>query len=218
MSQPSKPKGRRSAQKSKDAIRRFLKLKGPQGAALLASELGVSSMAVRQHLYQMEEQGLVSASAEPTGVGRPSKVWGLTAKADAMFADAHADLTVDLMGSLTDTFGEAGLEKLLASRADQQIAAYKKRVGKGSTPKEKLEILAQIRTEEGYMADVSETIEGLFLIENHCPICRAATACTLLCAKELDVFDAVLGPEVRVERSEHILEGARRCVYAIKGI
>jgi predicted ArsR family transcriptional regulator len=193
-------------------------MKGPQEAALLASELGVSSMAVRQHLYQMEEQGLVTASSEPTGVGRPSKVWGLTPRADAMFADAHADLTVDLMGSLTDTFGEAGLEKLLASRAEQQIQAYQKRVGKGQTLKEKLEILAQIRTEEGYMADVSETIEGLFLIENHCPICRAATACTLLCAKELDIFDVVLGPDVSIERSEHILEGARRCVYVVKEV
>lgn len=51
------------------------------------------------------------------------------------------------------------------------------------------------------------------LIENHCPICTAARACTGLCAAELDVFRAVLGPRMSLERTEHIVSGARRCVY-----
>jgi predicted ArsR family transcriptional regulator len=57
--------------------------------------------------------------------------------------------------------------------------------------------------------------DGSFLlIENHCPICAAATACTGLCARELEVFQRVLG-QVTIERTEHILAGARRCVYRV---
>jgi predicted ArsR family transcriptional regulator len=56
----------------------------------------------------------------------------------------------------------------------------------------------------------------LLLIENHCPICAAARACTNLCAGELRVFQQVLGPGVTVERIDHILAGARRCAYRVK--
>ena len=53
------------------------------------------------------------------------------------------------------------------------------------------------------------------LVENHCPVCAAAAACQGLCRSELDVFRAVLGPSVTVERTDHILAGARRCAYEI---
>ncbi len=32
---------------------------------------------------------------------------------------------------------------------------------------------------------------------------------------ELEVFQSVLGPEVKVERTDHIQAGARRCVYLV---
>ena len=51
------------------------------------------------------------------------------------------------------------------------------------------------------------------LVENHCPICAAAEVCQGLCAGELELFRRVLG--ARVERTEHLLDGARRCVYRI---
>ena len=54
------------------------------------------------------------------------------------------------------------------------------------------------------------------LVENHCPICAAATACQGLCRDELALFQKVLGPNVEVERTEHILAGARRCAYVIR--
>lgn len=66
------------------------------------------------------------------------------------------------------------------------------------------------------MADVKPQPGGEFLlVENHCPICAAATACTGLCAKELEVFQSVLGNDVVVTRTEHIVAGARRCAYRV---
>ena len=66
------------------------------------------------------------------------------------------------------------------------------------------------------MAEVRNGEDGAFLlIENHCPVCRAAAACTGLCAAELSVFQAVLGIDVEVTRGDHILAGARRCAYRV---
>src|SRR5262245_34594607 len=80
----------------------------------------------------------------------------------------------------------------------------------------RLKTLATIRTDEGYMANVKSQPGGAFLlVENHCPICAAATACTGLCAKELEVFQTVLGDDIAITRTEHIVAGARRCAYRV---
>ena len=55
----------------------------------------------------------------------------------------------------------------------------------------------------------------LTLVENHCPVCAAATACRTLCRSELAIFRDVLGDGARVERTDHILAGARRCAYRV---
>jgi predicted ArsR family transcriptional regulator len=57
--------------------------------------------------------------------------------------------------------------------------------------------------------------DGYLLLENHCPICAAATVCQGFCRSELDLFRALLGPGVAVERMEHVVAGARRCAYRV---
>jgi predicted ArsR family transcriptional regulator len=80
----------------------------------------------------------------------------------------------------------------------------------------KLNKLAEIRDEEGCIAEVLEAEDGTpLLVENHCPICSAASMCSDLCRAELEVFQRVLGESVRIEREEHILSGARRCAYRV---
>jgi predicted ArsR family transcriptional regulator len=80
-----------------------------------------------------------------------------------------------------------------------------------------VQALVQARSAEGYMAELEPQDDGsLLLIENHCPICAAAKQCQKFCRSELDVFQRVLGPDCSVGRVEHMLAGARRCVYIIK--
>ncbi|WP_448681602.1 hypothetical protein [Pseudomonas nicosulfuronedens] len=57
--------------------------------------------------------------------------------------------------------------------------------------------------------------QGWLFLENHCPICAAATVCQGFCRSELDIFRALLGPDFTIEREDHILNGARRCSYRI---
>ena len=193
-----------------------LKREGAQDAGTLAGTLGVSAMAVRQHLYALEGEGLVTFEEEPRPVGRPAKLWRLTEAADRFFPDGHAELTLGLLAALRETFGEAGMEKLLAARTAEQTAAYGRRFEPSDSLVAKLVALAEIRTEEGYMAAIEYAGGGEFLfVENHCPVCAAARSCQGLCASELEVFRTVLGPDVTVERSDHILAGARRCAYRV---
>jgi predicted ArsR family transcriptional regulator len=202
--------------KTKRRIVKMLKTEGPLDAATLAERIGVSAMAIRQHLYILQDEKMVTAKERPVPFGRPAKYWELTRKADRLFPDAYAELSVSLIDSLNDTFGADGLQRILERRTARQRASYSARILSSMPLRRKLQKLAEIRTDEGYMAEVRSEGAGQYLfIENHCPICAAASSCTGLCANELALFKSILGPGAKVERIEHILAGERRCAYKV---
>ena len=207
--------GESSSGKTRRAIVKRLKADGPLDSARLARRLGLTPMAVRQHLYALQREKLVTAEERKGPLGRPAKYWQLTREADRLFPDAYAELSVALIGALGDTFGEAGVQRVLESRCAAQRTAYRARIDASAPLGDKLRALAKQRTEEGYMAEVRRDGDGYLFIENHCPICAAASVCQGFCSTELELFRDVLGPEVAVERGEHIVSGDRRCVYRV---
>jgi predicted ArsR family transcriptional regulator len=205
--------------KTRRAIINLLKQEGTMDSQELADRLNISAMAVRQHLYALAEEKLVTYQEQPRPMGRPAKLWELTSTANRLFPDGYAELTIDLLNSMVEAFGEDGLTKLLDIRTRNQIAEYQTKIDlKDKLPK-KLQTLAEIRTDEGYMAEVQSLDDDSFLlIENHCPICAAAIACTGLCEREQAIFQTVLGNNTTIERTEHLVAGERRCVYRIKSL
>ncbi len=192
-------------------------MEGPTKAADMGSRFDLTPMAVRLHLYDLEKQGVVRATSVASGRGRPSKIWHLTEKAEEAFPDSHRDLAVELLGAAREAFGQEGIDTLIERRGKAQIKRYKERLGGKTKLSDRLKTLAQIRTEEGYMAEVQKSPEGGWLfIENHCPVCTVARDCTGLCANELLVFQKVLGSEYEVSRGEHIVSGDRRCAYQVR--
>ncbi len=196
-------------------IVKLLKTEGPMDSASLAKRLKVTPMAVRQHLYALQEEKLVAAEERPVPLGRPAKHWHLTRDADRLFPDAYAELNTALITSVQDAFGPEGMPRLLDARLARQRADYGARITPSAPLATKVRQLARVRYEEGYMAEVKRDGRGFLFIENHCPICAAASVCQGFCATELDLFRSALGPGVTVERAEHILSGDRRCAYRI---
>ena len=201
--------------KTRRAIVRLLKREGALDSASLARRLDLTPMAVRQHLYELQREKLVTADERPVPLGRPRKYWQLTREADRLFPDAYAELTLALIGAMGDTLGPSGMQKVLDARGAAQRAAYGQRIDAAAPLAEKLRQLARVRTEEGYMAEVRRDGGSFLFIENHCPICAAANACQGFCSTEMDLFRSVLGAGVAIERAEHIVSGDRRCVYRV---
>ena len=202
---------------SRQAILRLLKQQGPSDSEALGAQLGISAMAVRQHLYALQAQELVTYQEEARPIGRPAKMWGLTPAAESHFPDAHAGLTVNLLNAVKQTFGEQGVTRVVSQSTHQQIENYRSRIPTRASLQNRLKTLISLRNEEGYMAEVQCQPDGSFiLIQNHCPICVAAKVCPMLCDSELEVFRAILGKGVAIERTEHMMAGARRCVYRIR--
>ncbi|MCS6759939.1 MAG: MarR family transcriptional regulator, partial [Candidatus Devosia euplotis] len=105
---------------------------------------------------------------------------------------------------------------IIATREADTRTAYETAMAGQTSLRDKVATLTSLRSQEGYMAEWHEQADdSLLLLENHCPICAAATACQGFCRAELEVFRSVLGPQVTVTRNEHIVSGGRRCSYAI---
>ena len=202
-----------------DRILFQLKTRGPAETLAIAHALGVSRQAALQHLERLVAQGLLVHVDERRGVGRPRRVWALTEAAQARFPDTHAQLTLEMLDAVRAEFGEAGVERMIVRREAATASGYAAAMADTDTLQARVARLAEIRTAEGYMADWSpDPAGGFLLVENHCPICAAAAACQGFCRAELMVFRAVLGPDVAIERTDHILAGARRCAYRITAL
>jgi predicted ArsR family transcriptional regulator len=207
-------KSQSDSQRTKDRLLLLLKTRGPMTTRALATALGVSVPAVRQHLNSLG--GSVAASSSAAGVGRPAQTWSLTAEANGRFPDTHSELTVRILDSIVDSLGPAALDAVIADRYVDSERRYRERLSGVRSLSGRLKRLVQIRTEEGYMAELEKAGDGWLLIENHCPICAAASHCRGFCSNELRLFQEVLGGGIRVSRTEYLLEGGRRCAYRIE--
>ena len=200
----------------RQAILKLLKQHGASDSATLASHLGISAMAVRQHLYLLSAAGVVTYQEQPSRLGRPAKMWDLTPAAAAQFPDGHAGLAGNLLGAAEAVFGGEGVGRMLSHCAQRQIAEDCARLGRRRSLRQRLAALVVIRNAEGYMAEVLEQVDGSFLlVHNHCPIAVASALCEQLCDAEMEVYRGILGKRVLVSRSESMMAGARRCSYRI---
>lgn len=194
----------------------ILKKKGPQPLSVIADELEVTKEGARFHLIKLEKEGLVESRSEAKGRGRPKQIWSLTDEGNSRFPDAHADLTANLITMMRDTLGEEAVDQVISKHEKTMYSKYSEEIDEDAELETRIAQLARVRDKDGYMAEYEKDEEGFLLIENHCPICTAAKTCQGFCRAELNIFKAVLGDDVNIERVEHIIKGERRCAYRIR--
>lgn len=188
------------------AVLDLLKIHGPTNTPRLAKLRGVNLNAVRQQLAMLQREGLVESRVEKRRVGRPTRLFALTEKAEALFPQAYGPLALTLLRQLRDVDGERKIDQLFDRRTRSLIAAYRKRLA-GKSLGEKWQEVARIRAEEGYMARA----EGEGLTEHHCPIAAIAKEFPQVCMFEKRLFESVLGGPL--DRTDHLASGGRACVY-----
>lgn len=204
--------------KSQHTIMFRLKTRGPQSVKILSKQLDMTTMGARQHLNDLEQRGYVSQTREEKQTrGRPVHLWKLTEKGHAQFPDAHSQIAVELIDVIRSTLGEEDLERIIDARGESQLIQYREELDQhGEDVELRIARLAEIRSEEGYMAEVRLLPDGWLLIENHCPICSAAKQCQNFCKSELWIFQQLFQGSADVSRTDYLLDGARRCAYKVR--
>ena len=197
-----------------DRVLMALKTRGPQSIAAIAQTMDVTAEAVRQQMSRLHAEGLVDAENHSTGRGRPTQIWRLTAAGHGRFPDTHAEMTVQMIGAVRQLFGDEGIDRLIGVREAAMRATYHQAMLGASGLRDRLERLAQLRSAEGYMAELRRDGAGFLFIENHCPsVLRQKPAWAL--PQRTGTVPRSAGRGARVERVEHILADAQRCAYRV---
>jgi DeoR family suf operon transcriptional repressor len=203
------------APETRRKILELLKLHGPMTAHQLAKALGMTVMGVRGQLAALERDGLVSHSVTPRKLGRPSYLYLLTGLGNELFPRTYAQFAQSLLETIQALEGAQAIGRLFDQRTELLAVQYRARMN-GKLLRERVAELAQIRTEEGYMADWEELSKNKFLLTEHnCAICQIAQKCPMACSHELELFRRVL-EDAEVTRDQHIIKGDWACTYVIR--
>src|SRR3989304_991911 len=121
-------------QSTRQHILEYLQRQGRATVKELGSLLGLPSTGIRQHLTVLERDGLVDAREERGRVGRPTLVYSLTEKADALFPKNYDALAAILLEEVRCSQGNERLHDLLLKVAERMAAPYTERIEGRSLP------------------------------------------------------------------------------------
>lgn len=200
---------------TRQIILTLLKRNQEQTVSALATELGVTEMAVRRHLQGLEKDGFIESRIERQAMGRPTYKYSLTAKGDERFPRNYGDLSLSILKDLEQMSGNEMVDRLFEKRRDRLREKYETKV-KGSLS-ERVKALARIQNENGYMVDYKQLEDGSYeFIEYNCPISQVAKEYPVACNCEQQLFNKLL-ETADVERKSCIAkENTNCCVYRLK--
>jgi DeoR family suf operon transcriptional repressor len=203
-----------------------LSLRGPRGLVLielkraqrltakdLATKLGVSLNAVRHHLKELEAEGLVEYERQHRGVGAPAFAYRLSAVGEALFPRRYEATLTELLDYVVAREGRATAVAVLEARYDALTRRLQQQLA-GATPAQRMAVVTQLLSDEGYMAEGTTFADTGTLIEHNCAIQAVAQRFPEICAAEARFLAAALGAEV--DRQAHILSGCSACEYRVR--
>ena len=181
----------------------------------VAADLGITVSGARQHLVALADHGLVATDEVQRGTpGRPRHTYHATERAEVLFPKAYGALTNELLGYLAEE-DDGTVDRLFDRRRQHRIDRATERLDPLPSLAAKVDELARILDEDGYLATAEDVGGGSFrVVEHNCAIAAVARRYGQACTSEIEFIRAVL-PKAAVERVSHMVEGARHCAYAI---
>jgi len=168
---------------TKTQILTHLKRMGGASVDELASALQLASMTVRQHLSNLERDGLVDCSEVRRSTGRPYLYYRITEKGEQAFPRRYDRLATLLLQEfceinpylLVGLSGEQRTRVAMSRLADRLAHGYAPRV-RGRTLAERVEIVTEILQQESGFAEWRRTDNGYEIRDLNCPY-RRVTGC-----------------------------------------
>jgi predicted ArsR family transcriptional regulator len=202
---------------TRERVARAILVNGPSTTAALAERLDLTPAAVRRHLDQLLEDGMVEPRqprlSSVRGRGRPARLFALTDAGRDSFDQQYDDLAVQAMRFLAETQGEEAVVEFARRRVAFVGRDYADVMASDPdlTP---AEALARVFTQNGYAASVRELpVMGEQLCQQHCPVSHVAHEFPQLCEAETEAIASVLG--THVQRLATIAHGDGVCTTCI---
>ena len=189
-----------------------LKKSQPLAAKELGERFSVSANAIRRHLKELESEGLVQFGREQHGLGAPTFAYRLTEQGEALFPNGYRDALTELLGQVAERDGRDAVLALFEQRYSQ-LGERLKRELDAAPDERRLDVVARVLTDAGYMAEWSADAGVFKLAEHNCAMRAVVERYPEICALEERFLGDVLGADI--ERKAHIAHGCNACEYAI---
>lgn len=200
-------------QRTRRQILDILKKRGRATLEELAREVALSPVTVRVHLSVLQRDDLVNVEEVRGRVGRPYFVYSLTEEAEDLFPKRYHVLANRLLVGIDEVLTPE-LRSLLLSQIAEKWAAERGARLAGKELAEKVAEIAQIRTEEGAIADWEKTEDGYVLRQYNCPNLLVSRAHSQVCTIEENYLARLM--DTPLVRLGCIGQGDRVCSFLIQ--
>ncbi|HET7419050.1 MAG TPA: winged helix-turn-helix transcriptional regulator [Candidatus Dormibacteraeota bacterium] len=180
----------------------LLRRKGRCSAEAIAQDLGLTTNAVRQHLTNLERDGLVVSQPERSGRGRPSLLFALTERADAAFPKRYGQLATMVLQEVQDMAGPDALDEIFARLAARHAAAIEKDL-EGVDFDERLRRVVSWIGRAGTLIEQTETAEGVKVTIHNCPFRNTALKFPQVCTITPQLITRLTGAAISQSDSIH---------------
>ena len=192
-----------------------LRKEQPLTMKALADHFGLTTNALRRHLTELVDAGLVNYRREIRGLGAPVFAYSLSEAGEALFPRAYIDPLVDALEALRDREGTEAVVQLFRKRWDAMAETARPRLAL-LPMHERAQLLAELLTAEGYMTEaITERDDATTIRHHNCAVREIALRFPEVCSAEAEFIETVLGAPV--ERRTHLKDGCRACEYGATG-
>ena len=195
----------------------LLTIKQQRSASIteLAARFGVTFEAIRQHLLQLEDEGIVTrrvvrAAQHDASAGRPPATYALTDRGEHHFPKLYDVLASSLVALIERD--EALANRVLGAYTDARVDELRPRV-QGRMIERRVEALRDFYASgDAFMSSGSDE-RGLWLEERNCPYYSTAMEHPAICSTSVTALSRLVG--YQVVRDERFQSGDHRCVFRV---
>jgi predicted ArsR family transcriptional regulator len=171
---------------------------------------------VRQHLLQMEDQGLIRRSYDKQQPGRPKVVFELSEAGQRLYPTQEPALLRELLEFLDKDGQHSAMERFFEEywkKRRKRFEEILESLGGRTDTRARAEALMRLLEAEGFMPHLAQGPgRKLTVRECNCPFQEAVRATRLPCKLESEFIRWAL--KSSVERTEYIPDGEASCTYA----
>lgn len=181
--------------------------------AELSNVIGITPMAVRQHLMSLEKRGIVHYTTKKYGIGRPVFQYRLTEKAKDIFPKSYFSLVRDMLEGIEKMDGREKLDTLFRQRKDRMVTEKMRELEAANNADDRVKRFAASIDRDGFMVEMEEDDASWRVKQFNCMLSGVAGEYPEACKYELELYREIHGQSVK--RIQCQREGAVACIYEI---
>ncbi|QGN57199.1 metalloregulator ArsR/SmtB family transcription factor [Nostocoides sp. HKS02] len=208
--------------RTRDRVLQAISEQGPITAVALGRDLGLTTPAVRRHLENLAESGLIIERETSHGIrgrGRPARAFVLSDAGHQALESDYDHLATQALRFLAAESGGDAVRRFAEARVGELEQRYAAELASaGTDTAARVDVLVTALSRDGFAASarpVGETsssrspLTGIQLCQGHCPVQHAAREFPAFCDAETDAFSRLLG--VHVQRLATLAHGDHVC-------